>query len=197
MIWDDRYKSTTNYVFGTEPNDFLREQAKNFPAGKVLCLGDGEGRNGVWLAQQGFDVLSVDASWVGLEKARKLAEEKQVDIATRVVDLKDMKFQLSKYSAVVSVFCHMPADLRAAVHRRSCQSLLPGGYFLLEAYAPGQEEFQTGGPSDPSLYMSLDQILQELEGVELVVGQEITRDVIEGSAHTGKARVLQLLVRKL
>lgn len=197
MIWDDRYKSTTEYIFGTEANSFLQEQAHHFPAGKVLSLGDGEGRNGVWLAQQGFDVLSVDASWVGLEKARKLAEEKQVDIATRVVDLKDMKFQLSKYSAVVSVFCHMPADLRAKIHRRSCQSLIPGGYFLLEAYAPGQEEFQTGGPADPALYMSLDQILQELEGVELVVGHEITRDVIEGTAHTGQARVLQLLVRKL
>ena len=124
-MWDERY-SDEEYAFGTHPNDFLRSVLPQLPDGTALCIGDGEGRNGVWLAEQGLAVTSVDASGVGLEKARVLAHNRGVAIATVHKDLADFTIARESWDVVVSIFCHLPHQQRADLYRRCIRSMRPG-----------------------------------------------------------------------
>lgn len=153
-MWDERY-SQAEYVYGKNPNDFLVAVVEQIPQGRVLCLAEGEGRNAVYLAQQGCQVTAVDASAVGLEKARKLAAERSVEIETIVADLSDFSIQPNAWDAIVSIFCHLPPIVRAKVHRQVVAGLRPRGVFVLEAYTPRQLDFKTGGPPQADLMMTL------------------------------------------
>lgn len=191
-MWDERYASD-EYAFGTEPNDFLRAEAGRIARGKVLCMADGEGRNGVYLAGLGHAVLSVDLSSVGLQKAEKLAAERGVQIETRVADLSEWPIEAGYWDGIVSVFCHMPSALRAQLHQRVVAGLKPGGVFILEAYTPDQLAHDTGGPSSIDLLMSSAALAVELADLDLVHSVELERDVVEGSFHTGRAAVVQVV----
>lgn len=193
--WDQRY-DREEYVFGTEPNGFLAEVADRIPAGPVLCLAEGEGRNAVFLAGRGHAVTAVDQSEVGLAKARRLAEQRGVTIETVVADLGQFRIEPGHWAGIVSIFFHVPPALRAAVYRRAAAGLAPGGVFVLEAYTPKQIGLGTGGPSDPALVPTLEQLRAELAGLEIEIGVERRRDVIEGIGHTGEAEVVQVLARK-
>lgn len=194
-FWDERYASV-DWAFGTEPNDFLREQAAQLPGGPVLCIGDGEGRNGVYLASLGHEVTSVDLSEVGLAKARRLAAERGVNLTTVVADLAEFQPGQAQWSAVVSIFCHLPCAIRAIAYPRLVASLAPGGVFLLESYTPDQIGRGTGGPSDPDLMNKPAQLTQELAGLEVLHLWEGERDVVEGPFHSGRAAVVQYLGRR-
>jgi len=122
---------------------------QRLPAGKVLCLAEGERRNAVWLTRQSREVTAVDASEVGMEKARRLAPVRGVTITTVQADLADFEIEPQQWDLIVSIFCHLPRDLRADVHRRCVEGLRPGGMLLLEAYTPAQLEYKTGGPRWP------------------------------------------------
>ena len=196
-MWDRRY-AEPGFAYGTEPNDFLREQAERvFPAGgEVLSLAEGEGRNAVFLAQRGFRVTGVDASPVGLEKARKLAAERGVAIETVVADLDGFDLGVARWDGVVSIWCHTPPSLRARLHRAVVAALRPGGAFLLEAYTPAQLAHGTGGPKDVQLLMTADAVRAELAGLDLVHVEETVREIHEGAYHEGTSAVLQVLARK-
>lgn len=142
-MWDERY-AAEEYVYGTEPNAFLKEHAQRL-AGPVLSVAEGEGRNAVFLASLGLEVLGVDGSAVGLAKARRLAEAKGVSIDTLVVDLADYEPPAAAFGAVVSIFAHLPSRVRGRLNRLLERSLRPGGLFLLEAYRPEQLGRGTGG----------------------------------------------------
>ncbi len=195
-MWDSRYAGH-DYAFGTEPNDFLASVADGLPAGgRVLCLGDGEGRNGVFLATRGHDVTAVDLSAVGLEKAQGLAAERGVAITTVVADLAEFDIGREEWDAVVSIFCHLPPALRADVHRRVVEGLRPGGVLALEAYTPAQIGRGTGGPSDPELTPTADALRREFAGLEFEVLRETERDIHEGRLHDGPSAVVQVLAVK-
>lgn len=191
-MWDQRY-AAPGYAYGTEPNDFLRQVSDRIPRGRVLCLAEGEGRNAVYLAGLGCTVLAVDASAVGLAKARQLAEERQVSIETQVVDLADFSIPPDSFDAIVAIFCHLPPALRAQVHRQAVQGLRPGGVLVLEGYALGQLGRGTGGPQSAELLFDLATIKQELDGLRWELAVEREREVVEGSFHTGLGQVIQLL----
>ena len=194
--WDARY-AETGWAFGLEPNDFLREQVAALPArGRVLCLAEGEGRNAVWLAQQGFDVTGVDTSGVGLAKARALAESRGVTIATIVADLATFDPGVEAWDAIVSIFAHVPADVRRRVHAAIPRALRPGGVLLLEAYRPSQLAQGTGGPPDDARMLDLDRLRAELGTLTWTLAREVERDVIEGRYHTGRAHTVQLVARR-
>lgn len=193
--WDERYGGK-EYFFGTEPNGFLATTAPEVPRGKALCIADGEGRNSVYLAELGFTVTAMDASRGGMEKARRLASERGVTIDTVVADLADFAFGTGAWKLVVSVFCHLPKQLRADVHRRVVEALEPGGVFVLEAYTPDQLAYGTGGPPVAELLAHRDELEAELSGLEFAVSRETERDVIEGRGHWGKAAVVQILGKK-
>ncbi|MFH1569986.1 MAG: class I SAM-dependent methyltransferase [Gemmatimonadota bacterium] len=191
-MWDERF-GRPGYAYGTAPNDFLVEVAHRVPVGPVLCLGEGEGRNATYLAGRGARVTAVDQSPVGLAKARQLAAERGVSITTVCADLADFAIAPAAWDGVVSIFCHLPPALRAAVHARAVAGLRPGGVLVLEAYTPKQLEFGTGGPPVLELLMTEAALRRELAGLRFERLVEVERDVVEGRAHTGRAAVVQVL----
>ena len=194
-MWDKRY-SAEEYMYGKQPNDFLRSVIDQIPKGRVLCLAEGEGRNSVFLAEQGCDVLAVDSSSVGLTKAKKLASERGVEITIEHADLADFDITAEYWDAIVSIFCHVPPAIRAELHKKVVAGLKPGGVLVLEAYTPKQLAFGTGGPPVADLTMSLASLESELNGLEFIHARECERDVIEGLLHTGRGAVVQLLAIK-
>jgi SAM-dependent methyltransferase len=193
--WDERY-GTAAYVYGTEPNDFVAAMAERIPAGPVLCLAEGEGRNAVFLAQRGHAVTAVDASRIGLAKAAALAAARTVTITTIVADLADFRIEPGTWAGIVATWAHLPPALRRKVHADVAAGLQPGGVFILEAYTPAQIAFGTGGPRDPALCMTLDALREELAGLQFAVSRECEREVREGSGHTGRGAVVQVLTCK-
>jgi SAM-dependent methyltransferase len=196
LSWDERY-AEAEYVYGKEPNSFLNERAGLIPrGGAVLCLAEGEGRNAVWLAQQGFKVTGVDSSSVGMGKAQALASERGVSIETQCADLADYHIEQNHWDGIVSIFCHVPPPVRQRLHKEAVKGLKSGGILILEAYRPKQLEYGTGGPPVAELMMQLDMIKQELHGLEWLHAVELDREVVEGKFHTGKGAVVQLVGKK-
>lgn len=195
-FWDQRYGAADGFVFGTAPNDFLRAVADRVPAGPVLCLAEGEGRNAVFLAQRGHAVTAVDLSAAGLAKAAVLAAQRGVMLATEVADLSNYVIAPGEWSGIVAIFMHLPPALRRDVLARAVAGLRPGGVFVLEAYTPAQLAFGTGGPKDAALLPTLALLQDELRGLEFLHGAELERDVLEGDGHTGRAAVVQVLARR-
>jgi len=194
-MWDQRY-SAEGYAYGTKPNGFLVAKADLLPAGRILCLGEGEGRNAVWLAEQGQEVTAVDASGVGLHKARALAAGRGVRITTVQADLAHFPIEPEAWDCIVSIFCHLPPALRAEVHRRCVVGLRPGGVLLLEAYTPRQVGRGTGGPPTAELMMDAETLRLELAGLELLELAETEREIHEGTFHNGVGAVVHLVARR-
>jgi SAM-dependent methyltransferase len=194
-MWNQRYNQP-DYVYGTQPNDFLTSIADSIPRGKLLSLGEGEGRNAVYLAALGFDVTAVDSSDIGLEKARRLAVEKNVKLTTITADLGGYQIQTDGWDVIVSIFCHIPSAIRVPLHQAVVRGLKPGGIFALEAFTPRQIEMKTGGPNSPDMLMTLASLRQELAGLRFVQALELDRNVLEGKFHTGQAAVVQILAIK-
>ncbi len=192
-MWDERY-DTEEYVYGTEPNDFLVSVADRIPrGGRVLSLGEGEGRNGVYLAKLGYSVTAVDQSPVGLKKAGKMARENGVTIETIVSDLVDYRIEPGTWDGIVSFFCHMNRDIRRLIFGQAVTGLKPGGVFILEAFTPAQLKYDTGGPKNRELMMAASDLKDELAGLEFIMAEELEREVREGVHHQGTAAVVQIL----
>ena len=191
-MWDQRYASL-DYVYGTQPNDFLRLNAARLPKSNILCLADGEGRNSVYLASLGYHVTAVDSSEVGLAKTQKLASEQGVSVTTVHADLADYDLGRGQWNGIVSIFCHLPVPLRRQVHSSIPTALAAGGVLLLEAYTPKQLEFKTGGPPNAALMMQSADLATELNPLYLNLNQEVVRDIHEGSGHHGKGAVVQVI----
>lgn len=194
-MWDERF-SEPGFAYGTEPNDFLVSVVDHIPMGKVLCLAEGEGRNAVFLAERGYEVTAVDASAVGLAKAKALAEERGTTVETVLADLADYAIEPTAWQGIVSVFCHLPPVTRAALHERCLRGLAPGGVFVLEGFTPRQLVLGTGGPKSRELLMELEVVRQELPGLRLEIAREIERELAEGRYHKGRAAVIQILATK-
>ena len=190
--WDDRY-AKDGWAFGTEPNDFLRQEAHRIPPGRVLCLGEGEGRNAVFLAEEGYEVVGVDRSQVGLDKAQAFAQEREVFVETVVSSVEDFDLTEGEWQGIISVFFHLPVELRKKVHQAVVKGLAPGGILILEAFTPKQMEYDTGGPPHIERLMSLQDLEGEFEDLELLFAQETEREIHEGRMHTGRSSVVQVV----
>jgi hypothetical protein len=159
-------------------------------------LGDGEGRNGVFLAGLGYDVVAVDQSAIGLAKARRLAERRGVRLQTLQADLRDIVIEPGAWAGIVSIFCHLPPEIRVPLHGAVVRGLRPRGVFVLEAYTPSQLGRGTGGPPSAEMLLSLDDLKREAAGLQFVHAQELERIVREGVCHTGLASVVQFVARR-
>jgi SAM-dependent methyltransferase len=195
-MWDERF-GRADWVYGKEPNDFLREQASRIPlrAGqsRVLSLGEGEGRNAVFLAQLGHRVTAVDASLEGLKKIKRLAAERGVSVDTVHADLAAWEPEEAAFDGVISVFCHLPEPVRRHAHRSAARALAQSGVLILEAYSPAQLAFGTGGPKDVALLYTVDMLSDDFGSLDLEIAREVEREVVEGSLHTGRAATVQIL----
>ncbi len=198
-MWDQRYNEA-GFAYGTTPNDFLKSEYFRIPkGGRVLCLAEGEGRNAVFLAMQGYSVTAVDQSAVGLEKAESLAIQYGVEITTEVVDLADYDLGCEVWDGIVSIAAHVLPLLRKELHAQVVKSLKDDGVFILEAYTEHQIEMSgVGGPppSQKELFMSLDKLVIELEGLEFIIGSEVERNISEGKYHQGESAVVQVVACK-
>ena len=197
-FWDQQF-SAAGYKYGEQPNAFLVSQAASLPPGaRILVPGDGEGRNGVWLAQQGHRVLALDLSAVGLDKARALATRRGVTIRTQLADLAEWQPEAGAFDAVVLSFVHLPPALRTPVHRRLADALRPGGVLILEAFQPGQLGRASGGPRQIELLYALSDLRSDFAGLlneELGQACEVILD--EGPGHQGAALVTRFRGRRI
>jgi SAM-dependent methyltransferase len=194
-MWDERY-SAEEYAYGTTPNEFLVEKVSSIPKGDVLCLAEGEGRNAVFLAKRGYAVTAVDASLVGLNKARKLAEENDVVVEFIHADLADYDLGENKWDGIVSIFCPLPSSIRKELYKKVIAGLKQNGVFLLEAYTPDQLKHGTGGGNSVDVMQTKESLRLELAGLKFMHLVELERDVIEGIYHTGIGAVVQAIAAK-
>lgn len=196
-FWDQRF-AEPGFKYGLEPNVFLQEQAARLaPGSRVLLPGDGEGRNGVWLAQQGHQVTSVDMSAVGLQKASALAAERGVTLTTLQIDLADWQPEPGSFDAVVLIFTHLPPSIRAVAHRRLASGLRSGGLLLQEAFHTDQLQHASGGPKDHAMLYTPQMLTDDFADLLTPVlswAGEVT--LSEGPGHQGLACVTRWIGRK-
>ena len=190
-MWNERY-AEDGFAYGLEPNGFLVEHADRL-SGSVLCIASGEGRNAVWLAERGLDVHGVDGSSVGVEKTRRLAAERGVNVSVSHADLAEFDLGRDQWDGIVAIFAHLPPPLRERVHRAIPRALKAGGVLLLEAYAPGQLGRGTGGPPALPMLYSVPTLRDELAGLRFDRLEETERAVVEGTYHTGSAITVQVV----
>jgi SAM-dependent methyltransferase len=195
-MWDERF-SQADPVYGHEPNSYVKAQAYRLkPGAKVLVPADGYGRNGVWLAQQGFQVHTVDLSPVGVERARKAAQAAAVEIEMEVADLATWNWPVDEYYAVVAIFFHLPPETRAKIHRAMVEALKPGGIIILQAFSPEQLRYTSGGPKQADMLCTADLLRKEFAGAEALELEEKVVELEEGHMHSGLGAVVQGVFRK-
>lgn len=198
-FWNSKFRGEEHF-YGTRPNAYIKE--KSFlirQGGKVLCLGEGEGRNALYLANEGHDITAIDASDVGLEKARKLTLSHGHTIETIHMDLALWHPEADQYDAVATSYLHLPQPLRKEVLVKSISTLKKGGFFIGEFFSQEQLAFSSGGPKDPELLYSVEDMRQNLEGLDaelLELAREET-DLDEGVGHVGPASVVRVVFKKL
>lgn len=194
-FWEARY-AEAQYAYGMLPNRFLVECEPLLPRGaRILLPGDGEGRNGVWLAARGHAVTSVDQAESGLQKARALAESMAVSIETARADLASWEPAPSGYDAVVLIYLHLLPALRRGVHRKLGKALRPGGLLILEGFERSHLGLPGGGPSDPAMLFDQETLAGDFEGFSDLVFSCVELDLDEGPSHHGLARVIRGLGR--
>jgi cyclopropane fatty-acyl-phospholipid synthase-like methyltransferase len=196
-MWDERYASG-EYFFGTTPNAFMTSQHQLLkPDMRCLAVADGEGRNGVWLVEQGLQVLSVDSSAVAAGKADTLAQQKGVKLEFEVADLLNWQWGENKYDVVVAIFIQFatPAQ-RAEIFANIKKCLKPGGLLLLEGYTARQLEYKTGGPPFAENMYSELFLRKEFADMEILHLHEYDSEINEGSGHNGMSALIDLVARK-
>lgn len=193
-FWNKHY-ADRDFLYGTEPNSFLAEHC-HLLTGPVLSLSEGEGRNAVFLASRGLDVIGVDISSVALEKAQTLAKSRGVEIKTVVADLATFEPEKNHYGSVISISAHLPSTVRNKLYPSIERSLRTNGLILLEAFSENQLTRDTGGPKDADMLMTVEKVQREFPNLEPVLLREVEREVLEGEGHRGMASVVQFIARK-
>ena len=196
-MWDERF-SGNEYLFGTEPAEALvRLKDRLIARGRTLLVADGEGRNSVFLAQQGFDVLATDNSLIGLEKARKLASDAGVAVEYRHEDIYRTDWASEAFDNVVAIFIQfVPPEKQAQIFAGLKTALRPGGVLLLHGYTPEQVAFGTGGPSNPE-HMYTQQLLSDsFSDMNVTLNSSYHADISEGRGHHGRSALIDFVAIK-
>ncbi len=193
-FWNDRY-SETEYVYGEDPNIFFAEQLKLLKPGIIILPCEGEGRNAVFAADNGWKVFAFDYSEEG--KAMKLAEKKGALIDYLIGDAKETKYSDNSADVVALIYVHLPPEVRKQLHQKAVQWLKPGGRLILEAFNPAQLGSTYGGPKDISYLYSENLLRQDFEGLKVESIQTLETTLNEGKYHAGKADIIQLIGIKI
>jgi hypothetical protein len=194
--WNEKY-GAHDYFYGLNPNDFLKEGALEYgPFKEALCLGEGEGRNALFLMSQGTNCHSIDLSSVGLEKLMSKAGEFPVACTVEAGSILDIEVEKGKYDLVTAIWLHGDDQVKKRTAELASQALMPGGFFILEAYTPDQIPYATGGPKSPELMYTSGLLNDLYSEFEIIKCEEKLRDVQEGTGHFGKSAVVQFIARK-
>lgn len=198
-MWDERYGGV-DYAYGFEPNAFLASQTAARVADlAALVPGDGEGRNGVWLAGQGYAVDTLDLSEVGVAKAKRFAQTRGAALNAVVADALAWDWPKARYDLIALVYLHLIPESRKRLHALALAALKPGGRIVLEAFRPEQIERQRtgarGGPRDAALLYTLDDLRVDFAAAELETLEACEVDLREGELHVGPSAVVRLVAR--
>ncbi|MEY3799381.1 MAG: hypothetical protein RLZZ406_682 [Pseudomonadota bacterium] len=198
QFWNQRFNKE-EFIFGKEPNEYLALQTRKYlkPNNKVLCIADGEGRNGVWLAKQGIKVVGFDASDIALSKAKQFAKDNQVEVKYSFSDTDSFDWQENEYDAVIAIFIQFadPA-MRERIFKQVHQALKPAGILILQGYTPKQLEYKTGGPSLIE-HLYTEQMIRDLtQEFEILDLRCYEQELNEGARHAGMSALLGLVAKK-
>lgn len=195
--WDARF-AREDYIFGIAPNVFLTQQAQRLAPGmRALCVADGEGRNSVWLAQQGLEVVAFDIAPLGVAKARRLADRRGVRVDYRVASVEEWEWTPEAFDVVAAIFVQFAAPaVRAKMFEGMLATLKPGGWLLLQGYTPRQLAYRTGGPPCAE-HLYTPELLRAAFGAHDIVELREHDDVLaEGTQHAGMSALIDCVVRK-
>ena len=196
QTWNQRF-ATEHYIFGEEPNAYLRSQAKHLKAGSALAVADGEGRNGVWLAEQGLSVDAFDFSENAIQKARLLAKQRSQSVNWHCCDWESFDWPIARYDNVVGIFFQFatPQD-RTALFGKMDKSLKPGGTLIIQGYTAAQLKFNTGGPGKLDHLYDEAMMREAFANYDIIDLQTYEAQIEEGTAHKGMSGLLGMTARK-
>ena len=194
-FWESRY-SDPAYAYGVQPNEFLRQELKKIPEGKILFPAEGEGRNAVYAARKGFDVHAFDFSTEARRKALALAEEQGVSIDYRTATYENIEYSPDSFDVIVLVFAHMPPDKRTHWHRKLSGFLKQGGLIILQGFSKEQMNYPSGGPRNVDMLFSKEELFGDFSGLEVLFMEQHVIPLDEGLYHKGDASVISALFRK-
>ena len=199
QFWNERFDKK-EFIFGKDPNEYLVKQKTLYLKrnSSVLCIADGEGRNGVWLAKQGMRVTGFDVSDIALSKAKLFASDNEVNIQYSLCDTDGFDWQANSYDAVVGIFIQFAdPEMRTRIFNQVLQTLKPGGLFILQGYTPKQLDYKTGGPSLIE-HLYTEEMIRELsQGFEILDLQCYEKELSEGARHTGLSALLGMVAKKI
>ena len=198
--WDDRY-SKEEFVYGEEPNNFLREQLQKLKPGKILFPAEGEGRNAVFAATKGWDVYAFDISSVGKRKAEELAKKNNVKIKYEVGGLQSLNYKPESFDVIALIYAHFPAEIKSEYHKTLGNYLKKGGIIIFEACSKKHLEYisrneSVGGPREIEMLFSKEEIQSDFNNFEIIELDEKVIQLNEGSFHNGEGSVIRFIGRK-
>jgi 2-polyprenyl-3-methyl-5-hydroxy-6-metoxy-1,4-benzoquinol methylase len=194
-FWNERY-SEQEFVYGTEPNTFLKEQLATLMAGKILFPCEGEGRNAVFAAQQGWQVNAFDQSEEGFKKAQQLARQNNVEVHYQIADALAVEYPKESFDVIALIYAHFPSTIRQEVHQKMVSWLKPGGCIILEAFNPTQLKNSSGGPKDITMLLTMEILEENFKGLTIEALAYETIILQEGKFHQGEAEVVRFVGRK-
>lgn len=198
--WDERY-SSKEFAYGTEPNNYLREQLSQLTPGKILFPAEGEGRNAVFAATQGWQVSAFDISANGRSKGLQLAEQLGTTIDYQVGELSTMNYQEHQFDAIALIYAHFPGDIKSSIHQMLNQYLRKGGFVIFEAFSKNHLEYiarneKVGGPKDIESLFSIEEIKADFPDYHIIELAETEIELNEGLFHNGTGSVIRFVGQK-
>jgi SAM-dependent methyltransferase len=189
-FWNERY-ATSHYIYGTEPNEYLKDELLRLKPGKILFPAEGEGRNAVYAAKLGWDVIAFDPSIEGKKKAIHLAKIQHVTIDYHLKGYEEVDFHENTFDVIGLTYTHINPELRTIMHRRYCQWLKPGGTLILEAFSKEQLQYSSGGPRDYNMLFSKEELADDFSTLKIASLEQTFIDLTEGSGHQGQASIIR------
>ncbi|MBO6183535.1 MAG: class I SAM-dependent methyltransferase [Chryseobacterium sp.] len=198
--WNERY-SNDEFAYGTQPNNYLKEQLQKLETGSVLFPAEGEGRNAVFAAQLGWNVSAFDISPEGKNKALQLAENNNVEIDYQVGELQTLNYQKEQFDVIALIYAHFPADIKSPIHTMLDMYLRKGGYIIFEAFSKKHLDFvlkdeKVGGPKDIESLFSIDEMKSDFPEYDIIELVETEIELNEGIFHNGTGSVIRFLGKK-
>ncbi|NGP87669.1 class I SAM-dependent methyltransferase [Fodinibius halophilus] len=194
-FWNERY-SGNHFVYGKHPNTFFKQQLDKLPTGKLLMPAEGEGRNAVYAAEQGWSVTAFDVSSKAQKKALELAKRHHVAITYEVNTFQDFSFEPNSFDAIGFIYAHIHESLRRELHRKFIKALKPGGTLLLEAFSKEQLENNSGGPGTLEMLYSKEELLTDFKSLDTSIAESLEVTLSEGDHHKGQANIIRIIAQK-
>lgn len=199
-FWDERYNQE-EFVYGIQPNEYLKEKLNGRETGKILFVAEGGGRNAVFAAKLGWEVMAFDQSEIGKRKALQLAQKNDVSMDYHISDAEFFPLEASSFDAIALIYSHFPNEKRKHFHQKTSKALKPGGILILEGFSKEHSRNQTenptaGGPRNPEMLWDLEELKSDFDGFDFLEAKSENVNLNEGNSHKGKASVVRIFAVK-